>query len=534
MKRYLSLLALLILGVSGCQSFKEPPIATTENLFQSRKRDAADDLLKDITVLTIEDAQRIALKNNPDYKSAAYAVNAAKMAYYQALGAYSPTFGASFSMSNTHTGDSHDLKNTVGTGKNRRFSTSTSITANWLVFDGLARYFNAKAAKAGEKYQLAMEENAARNLLSGVVYAYNSILLARAELEIAKSDLEFQQICLKETELKQEVGTVPYSDVLNFKIRARSAENAMLVAERSYALATYALAVLMGYPDGKIPEWISFDEIKVDVDAVLPSVEVYLDAALANRPDLRAVRENLNIRKYAKYSAYSAYSPTISAFAEFNVSTSNTRSYRPNSIHSHSTTPSFAYGASANWTIFNGFVRFNKVREAQANEAIAKFNVVSAWLSVIQEVRDSYTNYIFSVNQAKLYEQILAYSTEQRDLVAKEYEAGTIGITRLNEVQNDLINAESTLVSAYLNIKNAKVQLDTAAGLITQEFYLKSESDIPQAENTNVEVQKGNEIIVKSNQSAFIKELDDVAEEEEEVATQDGKVVVPEQKDNVK
>lgn len=376
-------------------------------------------------------------------------------------------------------------------------------------------------------HQLAMEEDAARNLLSGVVYAYNSILLARAELEIAKSDLEFQQVCLKETELKQEVGTVPYSDVLNFKIRARSAENAMLVAERAYALSTYALAVLMGYPDGKIPEWISFDEIKVDVDAVLPNIEVYLDAALANRPDLRAMRENLNVKKYNKYSAYSAFSPTVSAYANFNVSSSNTRSYNSSIKYSHSTTPSFGYGLNANWTIFNGLVRFNKVREAQAMEAIAKFNVVSSWLTVIQEVRDSYTNYIFSVNQAKLYEQVLAYSTEQRDLVAKEYEAGTIGITRLNEVQNDLINAESTLVSAYLNIKNAKVQLDTAAGLITKEYYLDTESDIPQAENTNVEVQPGKEIVVKTNQAAFIKDLQEIADEEAETVTDNGKVVVP-------
>ena len=533
MKRCLSLLALLVLGISGCQSFKEPPIATTENLFQARKRDGADDLLKDIKVLTIADAQRIALKNNPDYKSAAYAVNAAKMAYYQALGAYSPTFNASFNMSNTHTWDAHNVKNATDNDMNMRFGTNTSISASWLLFDGLSRYFNAKAAKAGEKYQQAMEENAARNLLSGIVYAYNSILLARAELEIAKSDLEFQQICLKETELKQEVGTVPFSDVLNFKIRARTAENAMLVAERSYALATYAMAVLMGYPDGKMPEWITFDEIKVDVDAVLPNVEVYLDAALANRPDLRAMRENLNIRKYNKYSAYGAYSPTISAFAEFNVSTSNTRFYHRHGSkinHTHSTTPSLSYGVTANWTIFNGFIRWNKIREARANEAIAKFNVVSSWLAVIQEVRDSYTNYIFSVNQAKLYEQILAYSTEQRDLVAKEYEAGTIGITRLNEVQNDLINAESTLVSAYLNIKNAKVQLDTAAGLITRDYYLKAETDVPEAENTNIEVQHGKEIIVKTNQSAFIKDLNEIAEEEAEGTTQDGKVVAPEAK----
>ena len=314
-----------------------------------------------------------------------------------------------------------------------------------------------------------MEEDSCRLLLRGVAYAYNEIMLAKENMRIADKDMTFQQDCLRETELKYEVGTVPLSEVLNFKINVNNAISNKIAAERTYEIATYALAVLMGYPEGKFPEWIKFAEIKTDLDAIIPKVEVYLDTALANRPDLKGMRDRLKIAEYTKYKSYSAFSPVISAYAGFSYSTSSTNQNGPDNRY-NSRGPAFEYGAQANWTLFNGLIRYNQMREAQANMAIAEFALASAWLSVVQEVRTAYINYIQSVRQSKLYETTLKYSTEQRDLVAKEYEAGTIGITRLNEVQKELVDAEATLASSYINTKNALVQLEAAAGLISSNY----------------------------------------------------------------
>ena len=115
-------------------------------------------------------------------------------------------------------------------------------------------------------------------------------------------------------------------------------------------------------------------------------------------------------------------------------------------------------------------IRYNQMREAQASMAVSEFALADSWLSVVQEVRTAHINYLQSVRQSKLYEKTLEYSTEQRDLVAKEYEAGTIGITRLNEVQKELVDAEATLASSYINTKNALVQLEAAAGVISSNY----------------------------------------------------------------
>ena len=486
---------------TGCYKYDKPAAATLEQEFQQRKRDGADELLKDVKLLTIENAQRIALANNPDYRSAFHSVNAAKMVYYQALGAFSPTIDASFSIGQSHNRPSGSSATYRYQGS---YSTRTGISANWVIFNGLARYFQAKIAKSAQNYQEAMEEDACRLLLRGVAYAYNEIMLAKENMRIADKDMTFQQDCLRETELKYEVGTVPLSEVLNFKINVNNAISNKIAAERTYEIATYALAVLMGYPEGKFPEWIKFAEIKTDLDAVIPKVEVYLDTALSNRPDLRGMRDRLKIAEYTKYKTYSAFSPTVSVYAGFTYSTTtnnlnNHRDGKTADAHTRSRGPSFEYGAQANWTLFNGLIRYNQMREAQANMAIAEFSLASAWLSVVQEVRTAHINYLQSVRQSKLYEKTLAYSTEQRDLVAKEYEAGTIGITRLNEVQKELVDAEATLASSYINTKNALVQLEAAAGIISSNY--KKLTGDENAKTSAVDTEKAE--IIKSQEKVM-------------------------------
>ena len=283
--------------------------------------------------------------------------------------------------------------------------------------------------------------------------------------------MAFQVKNLGYTELKFQVGAVPLSDVLNFRAQANVAEGKRITAEYQYQVALYALAVLMGYPEGTLPPSIKFPEVRSIKLVDLPTVDIYLDNALANRPDLRAYREQLKIADYQLSQTYSSYSPTVSAFAEYNFTSSNSRSvYDAGIVHTDTGNNTFSFGAQANWTLFNGFIRYNKVREARANLAAQQYQVADSWLKVVQEVRNAHINYVQNVKQARLYEKTLAITTRQRDLVDDQYRAGNTALTRLNEVQRDLVDAQTTLASAYINVQNAKAQLEAAAAMNATEY----------------------------------------------------------------
>ena len=126
--------------------------------------------------------------------------------------------------------------------------------------------------------------------------------------------------------------------------------------------------------------------------------------------------------------------------------------------------------------MFNGLIRYNKVREYQAYFAVADFNVATKWFSVVQEVRTAHANYLQSVKKTKLYLKTRDLSKKQRDLVDDEYRAGNAELTRLNEAQRDLVEAETNLASSYINIQNARAQLDAAVGVNTAAYYQSAQN----------------------------------------------------------
>ena len=462
----------------GCYEYPKPPSATLGDSYTHRERDKAEDMFKGIKVFTLADAQRIAIQNNPNYISASQSINAARFRYYQALGAYSPTISAGFGLSESHTWPKDKTQGWVaGTGQRERdnnYNTSTSLRASLLIFDGLAREFNVLASKSGVKYYEALEADACRTLMRTVATAYNTVLESIENQRIAREDRKFQESSLKDTRYKFEAGAVPLSDVLNFEILANNAEVKMIAADYQYEVALYALAALMGFPQGQLPRDLEFPYDFKNNFGELPAVEIYLDAALANRPDLKAYRENLEISKYQLYQSYSSYSPTVTGYMDFGYTTNYNRPHKSGG-DTHTDTPSFSYGINAEWTIFNGLVRYNKMREYQANVAIADYTVAQGWLNVVAEVRAAYANYIKSVKMTKLYEKTRNLSAKQRDLVDDEYRAGNAELTRLNEAQRDLVEAETNLAASYISIQNAKAQLDEVVGVNTAAYYLSSE-----------------------------------------------------------
>ncbi|MBE6380855.1 MAG: TolC family protein [Lentisphaerae bacterium] len=457
---------LLAVSAAGCQKPYTPPAGDFNyDTFTERDRTEADAILSSVTTLTLEDAQKIALLNNPDYTSAYHAVTAAKMRYYQSFAGYSPTFtlkaGLQGSISDVMT-----QHNYTGPQTDYFHGGNFGVSANWLLFDGLSREFGVMAAKHNYSNAIALNDNARRQLLLAVAQAYYDILLAKENRRIALEDMSFQLKNLRETEIKHQYGAVPLSDVLNFQIQVNQADSNRLTAEYNYSAALFTLAALMGYPDGTIPETVTFPEIKADSNALLLSVDAYLDMALANRPDLKAYREQLKISEYQLYQSYSAYSPTVRAYAEYTINANediyNGYNRTPNRQYDNQV---FNYGLTAEWVIFNGFQRYNATREAQANLAIAEFGVARTWLAVVNDVRTAYANYDLNNKQANLYSAILKLVVKQRELVQAEYDAGQAEIVRLNEAQRNLVSAEGTHVQAMANMQKARAQLEAAANI---------------------------------------------------------------------
>ncbi|MCI7642847.1 MAG: TolC family protein [Lentisphaeria bacterium] len=464
-----TLIATSIAGVlsavlfAGCKAGNDTPPAKAfdSNSYTSRTKDAREAELADVKVLTLEKAQQIACKNNVSYIAAYHAVVAAKMRYYQSLGAYAPSLSANFAIQNAHVNTSS--QHNYSSGDNvQSFTTSSGMNASWLVFNGLVRYMETQMAKHNWNYQAQIEYDTRRQLLQAVAYAYSDILLAIETKRIAERDMNFQLFNLNDTNIKFDSGYVGKSDVLNFQIKVNSAIGNQIAAQYQYEVAVYALANLMGYPEGTLPENIEFAQIGNIVEDHLQSVDSYLNSALNNRPDLKAYRELVKVAQYKVYAARGAFSPVITATSSIAFNTNNNRGDLGDYHSNRYNQMPFNYGLNANWLIFDGLARYNTLREAKSLLLQSQYNAANAWLAVVQDVRSALSNYKQSVKQAEIYKATLDLVAEQRDLVEVEFRAGSVELPRLNEAQRDLVQAETDFVSSLVNVIKAKAQLEAA------------------------------------------------------------------------
>ena len=450
----------LALSLTACISSK-PPAAISKNNYSTIQVDEHQTLPPDLKYLTLAEAQDIAVQNNPSFRQAYFAIVAARAQYYSAYTYYLPTVSTYVKF-----GQKHNEFLKAGYGPDTTgFTTTAGLNVQLTVFDSFVREMNILGARHSWKQTVEAENDARRLLIRNVATAYNNVLLAAAQIRIADANMKFQWQLLKDTELKFAVGASPLSDVLNFKTKYNSAENNLYSAQYSYVVSKYALAALMGLTEGDIPSTVRFPDMPTADGEMLSDINVYLDTALANRPDLKGAREAVEVARYNYYSSIANFGPTVNF--NFGIEVGNYNTY----THSVGTRDRYNqynwnWGFDVSWTLFAGGRRFLTMRQKEALLTQADYAAESQWITVIQEVRTAYDNYVTSLKQVKLNQKNLEIVRKMRDLVNEEYIAGSKGITRLNEAQNDLVNAETTLAYAVINMHNAKAQLLAATDSI--------------------------------------------------------------------
>jgi len=459
-KKLLLLAVPFALFLGACQSYTKPPMAITHSTFTDIPDEEKILFPEEMKLLTLEKAQEIALKNNPDFLRVKFTIDSARARYYQSFSSYAPTLNAGMSVSQSFS----KVTSSSSGEKPWNFSTSVgpSFSGSLLIFDCLGREMNILAQKYSLNQAKDAQEDAKRLLLRTVAYSYNDVQQAISQKAIAEAQIDYARKMLKEAQDKYDAGSALLSDVLNFQISLKNGELELIRTEYNIRAAKYVLAGTLGITDGTIPDTVEFDEARMPENEVLADVTVYLDSALSNRPDLQQYRDRLETAKYTFWKSLSAFGPTFNANYNLGYNWSRNQTRLDRTTTSKSGSWSFNYGVSANWNLFNGFSDYFSALQSYASLAESDYSLAQTWITVITDVRTAYDNYLTNIEKANIARDIYKLTKETRDLVENEYKAGSALVTRLNEAENSVISAQHSLLSAVINASNAKAQLEAA------------------------------------------------------------------------
>ncbi len=415
--------------------------------------------------LTLQEAVRIALKQNPDILVAAQQIRLTQgqvvtvraqiipqiniSSAYNQQGLELATNGAGASSG------SSDIQNKTW---------NIQFTASQLIYDGGAAVSGIRSAIATENSSFFSLRAQIDSTIAKVKTNFFQVVLNRALIVAQEQSVTLLQQQLKDQQNRYEAGTVPRFNVLQAEVALANAKPPLIQAQNAYRISLYTLVKLLGmdYPTGHPSEVpfnivgkLAYDPRKIDTDQ---SIRV----AVARNPSLKAQRQLILSQAANVNAQFAGYLPTINATAgrEFinNLASTNLA----DSVND------WFFGATGSWAIWDGLATAGKVQQAKAQLQQASINYDNSVRQIILDVQQAISNLQQAKETIDSQEASVVQGMEALRLAQERLDAGAGTQLDVLNAQVSLLQSQTFVLQARYDYIAALAQYDQALSLDTQ------------------------------------------------------------------
>lgn len=397
--------------------------------------------------VTLDEAIELALRVQPGMVQARGQITTTAAARRETVGSWLPTLsaGSGYSANSTSRFDPTTQRSVEGSST----SYSASLSASMLLFDGLSRLYDSRAASADARAADASLVNERFQTVLQVKQAFFNALAAEELVRVSETRIERAEEQLKVAKEKLATGTATRSDTLRSTVEVANARLQKLNAETQLATAEANLARLIGV-EGSVKA--------IREDRLLAIVEIdtttLRDEALERSPAIYQAEAQARAAD-AQYSAsFGQYLPSITA--------SYSRSWAGAEFIDFD--PSWSARLTLSWPLFNGFTReLNRTRSA-----VSRDNARAFAQDARRQVNAQTTQQLAALAAARTRLEIAlasrAASDEDLRVQRERYRLGAATILDVLASQVNLDQAEVDIIQARLDYLVAKAEIETLIG----------------------------------------------------------------------
>jgi outer membrane protein TolC len=293
-------------------------------------------------------------------------------------------------------------------------------------------------------------------------YGYDS---SRSRLHAAEATLKTAQTVLEASSLRLTNGLGTKSDFLQARQEFARAQFELQSAQRGLSDAWALLAESLGVSPTVVFSVAELSELPMPTNLV-ESVEVTIDRALRQRPDLAAQLAVLRSREAEIRRAQSAYLPSIALSGSGGGTMGRWDATSPGSTAGPYGYADGQYSAflTFSWTLFDGFARKNRLRESEARRDAARAELTALELKTLREVWKAYADVKASFLQYDYARALIAASEDAYDAALTAYKNGLGTIVQLLTAERDLARARTTLIESRAEVLTTSATLAFATG----------------------------------------------------------------------
>jgi outer membrane protein len=383
--------------------------------------------------LTLADARRLAIENNPQLAAAKLTASAAHQV--------APQFRANLlpSVTGLGTGVGADPGTRLAAGGLNNSAVYNRLAAGVVASQTLSDFGRTRSLMTSSDLHAQAQDQTASathaDILLMVSRDYFNVLRAQAVLTVAQQTVSARQLvadqigALAQNKLKSTL------DVSFANVNLADSRLLLAQARNDLASAKAELAAAMGLPRQTDLE-LALESVP---EAPMASVDSLIQDAIANRPELKSLRlEQSSAERFARAEHALNY-PTVSALAAAGVVPAGD-SQVPNHYA--------AAGVNVSIPIFNGGLFKARQSEAEFKSQAVSKQLDDAANNVMRDVRVAYLNAQTAYERVGLTDQLLQQAQLSLDLSQTRYNMGLSSIIELSQAQLNLTSAQIASASA--------------------------------------------------------------------------------------
>lgn len=412
-------------------------------------------------IFSLNEALAIAYETNPQLAAAraglratdedVAAANAGWRPQIAATGTYSV---AQYKYMNTTQGADGSFVRTPTTMNTHPVEVQLGVTQP--IFRGGRTYADIGKAKAGVRAGRATLVATEQTVLLSAVTAYMDVVRDSAIVTLRRQNVDVLRRQRDATALEFKAGSLTRTDVAQAEARLAAAQAALTGAEGQLAVSHANFLQAVGRPAEVL-----------EGDPALPPLpkneDVAAETAAKANPALIEARENERAASYAVDSALGAMLPDLSVTGGYSYSQGSQTSALGTGMVVHG----LGVTGTLNVPIYQGGAEHAAVRKAKELHAQAEMTIALTHRQVRQAVAAAWNTYLAA--QASIGSNV---ATEKADEIAftgvsKERRVGGRTILDVLNAQQELLNAQVSVVSARRDTVVAAYQLLSATGGLT-------------------------------------------------------------------
>ncbi|MEO6447463.1 MAG: TolC family protein [Gemmatimonadaceae bacterium] len=460
-------------------------------------------------VLTIEEAIRLAVRNNPQFLQSTTSRQRAGAALRSATGALLPQVRTSFGSSYREGRQQFFAGQAFGSTSDV-LSSSADLSVDLSI--SAASLLTRKQQRANLEAAESDVTSAEATLRSNVMTQYLNVLQAEARASLQDTLLVSTQAQLELARARQQVGAATTLDVRRAEVAVGQQQVAVLRERNTLELEKLRLFQQIGVEQPvnvQLVSQFSFEEPSLELGSLI-------ERARQGNPTLSALRSRERASDVGVSSARSTYFPTLSlqtgvsgfsqqlrnvdgTIADRQVSALSSQraciqqdslrrgaglssilqqcaaiQYSPaqadafrdaNATFPFKMTRSpLSFSAQLSLPIFDGFVREQRVQEAAATRSDARYRVREQELRLTADVTSGYRNLVTAYRTVRLQEQNVVAAREALLLAQERFRVGANTFIEVTQARSDYERAETDRINAVYDYHKAYAALEAAVG----------------------------------------------------------------------